>query len=245
MLPRILTLPLAAPVALCLTLALPVAMTTAQPALAEDHEAGTISVTGEGRAEAAPDLATVTLGVTTEGESAAAAMAANTSALNAVMQRLTDAGIEARDIQTSNLSLNPNWQPTEDGTASRIVGYIASNMVTVRVREMEKVGPVLDAVVADGANTLNGISFGFQDEKPLLDRARTDAVQDARARAQLLANAAGVTLGRVLSITEGGAYAPPAPMYRMEAAADAASVPVSGGEVALVASVTMVYEIAE
>lgn len=230
---------------LALPLVFSVCLSAAFPALAEDPQTGTISVTGEGRAEAAPDLATVSLGVTTQGENAAAAMAANTSALNAVMQRLTDAGIEARDIQTSNLSLNPNWQATPDGTRSEIVGYIASNMVTVRVREMEKVGPVLDAVVADGANTLNGISFGFQDEKPLLDRARTDAVQDARARAQLLANAAGVTLGRVLSITEGGSYAPPMPMYRMEAAADAGAVPVSGGEVALAASVTMVYEIEE
>lgn len=242
---RFLSLPLAAPAALCLSLALPVTMGAALPAWAEDHQAGTISVTGEGRAEASPDLATVTLGVTTQGDTAAAAMAANTTALNAVMQRLTAAGIEARDIQTSNLSLNPNWQATPDGTSSKIMGYIASNMVTVRVREMEKVGPVLDAVVADGANTLNGISFGFQDEKPLLDRARTDAVQDARARAQLLANAAGVTLGRVLSITEGGSYAPPMPMYRMEAADAAGAVPVSGGEVALAASVTMVYEIAE
>lgn len=234
--------PVAAPF-LALTLPL-LALLPPQAAVADEHasQLSTLTVMGEGTVEATPDLATISLGVTTQGESAAAAMAANTAALQAVMDRLVAAGIEARDIQTSNLSLNPNWTPSADGTQSVITGYIASNQVSVRVRDITKVGPVLDAVIADGANTLNGIAFGLQDDSALRDEARTEAVQDARARAQTLAGAAGVQLKRIVSISETGGFMPPQPMYRMEAAM-AGDVPVSGGEVGVSASVTVVYEI--
>lgn len=203
----------------------------------------TLTVTGQGQAEVAPDLATVSLGVTTQGSSAGAAMAANTAALSAVMDRLAASGIEARDIQTSNLSLNPDWLHSPDGsTAPRITGYTASNQVSVRVRDISRVGEVLDAVIADGANTLNGIAFGVQDDSALQDEARTEAVQDARSRAQTLAAAAGVQLKRIVSISESGGMSAPVPMYRMEAAmADA--VPVAAGEVGIIAGVTVVYEI--
>ncbi|MEY4981928.1 MAG: hypothetical protein RIR62_194 [Pseudomonadota bacterium] len=230
------------PVAIPL-LMLSMALFPVPPAWADSHAAlSTLTVTGEGMAEATPDLATISMGVTTQGDSAAAAMAANTAALQAVMDRLVAAGIEARDIQTSNLSLNPNWTQSADGSQSVISGYIASNQVTVRVRDVAKVGPVLDAAVADGANTLNGISFGLQDDSALREEARTEAVADARARAQTLAGAAGVQLKRIVSIAEGGGFAPPQPMYRMEAAM-AGDVPVAGGEVGVTASVTVIYEI--
>jgi uncharacterized protein YggE len=215
-------------------------------ALADDHAAApaTITVTGEGIVAASPDLATVSLGVTTQGETAAAAMAASSAALQAVLERLTAAGIEERDLQTSNLSLNPNWQGGDGTTAPVIAGYVASNILSVRVRDLGKLGAVLDAVIADGANTLNGISFGLADPDPVLDAARAEAVADARGRAEVLVAAAGVTLGRILSITEGGGMMPmPAPMFRMEAASDA--VPVAGGEVGMSASVTITYEIVQ
>lgn len=215
-------------------------------ALAEDHAPApaTITVTGEGTIDAVPDLATVSLGVTTEAATAAAAMEANSGALQKVMARIEEAGIEARDVQTSNLSLNPNWQ-SADGVTSRIVGYVASNILTVRVRDLDKLGAVLDAVITDGANTLNGIGFGLADPDPVQDRARVQAVAEARARAELLVGAAGAKLGRILSISESGpSIAPPMPMYRMEAAmADA--VPVAAGEVGVTAYVTMTFEIVQ
>ena len=207
----------------------------------------TITVTGEGEVLAAPDLATVSLGVTAQGETAAEAMSGASAALAAVIGRLKGAGVEAKDIQTSNLSLNPNWVAPADGSSAAVIdGYVASNMVTVRVRALEGLGGVLDAVVADGANTLNGISFGLADPDPLMDEARKEAVAEAKARAELLVGAAGASLGRILSISESGGMAPPMPMYRMEAAmASDAAVPVEAGEVGMVAAVTITWEIAQ
>lgn len=200
-----------------------------------------ISVTGEGEVAAAPDLATITLGVTTEARTAAEALAANSAALAAVVANLKAAGIEPRDIQTTGLSLNPVWSGYSD-RPQRIEKFQAVNGVTVRVRDIARTGAVLDAAVKDGANTLNGLSFGMADPRPLLDEARARAVADARRRAELLAAAAGVTLGRVLTIGEAGGYAPPAPMYRSDAMV-AAAPPVEGGEVTIRAQVTVVWEL--
>ena len=224
-----------------LLMALPLAV----PAEEAGPAPATITVTGEGTVTAAPDLATVSLGVTTQGATAAEAMAANSAALAAVLARVKAAGVEERDIQTSALNLNPNWANTDGSGAAVITGYVASNMVQVRVRDLDALGPVLDAAVADGANTLNGVSFGLQEPEPAMDAARTDAVKAARARAELLTRAAGVGLGRILSISESGGFAPPMPMYRMEAALADAPVPVEGGEVGVSASVTITWEIAQ
>lgn len=212
-------------------------------ALAQTAPPAQITVTGESTAQSAPDLATVDLGVTNEGPTAAEALAANNAAVSAIMDRLTAAGIEGRDIQTSNLSMNPNWVSTPDGTGSVISGYVAMNMLSVRVRDLAKLGPVLDAVVTDGANTLNGITFGLQDPKPVMTAARKAAVADGRERAEALAEAAGAKLGRLVSIIEGSAYQAPQPMYR-QAAVQEASVPVAGGEVGMTSTVTLIYEIA-
>ncbi|MGB8813527.1 MAG: SIMPL domain-containing protein [Paracoccaceae bacterium] len=212
------------------------------------EEAARITVTGEGQVDARPDMATISLGVTTQAETAAAAMAANSAELAKVLANLKAAGIEDRDLQTSGLSLNPNWDnsySSNDGQAPKIAGYIASNMLTVRVRALDGLGSVLDAAVTDGANTLNGVSFGVTEPAPLLDEARVRAVADAKHRAELLTKAAGVVLGRVVSITEGGGYAQPAPMFRMEAGASDAGVPMAQGEIAMTAMVTVVYEITQ
>lgn len=226
------------------TICLAVFLPLAGPVLAEEPLPATITVTGEGRAEAAPDLATISLGVTTQGETAGAAMDANSAALAAVVARLKAAGVADRDVQTSNLSLNPNWQQNDGTQAPKIVGYVATNVLTVRVRALDTLGEVLDSAITDGANTLNGISFGLDDPEPAMDKARVDAVQAAKARAALMVGAAGLKLGRVVSISEAGGYMPPMPMpmYRMEADM-AKAVPVEGGEVGLTASVTMVFEI--
>lgn len=202
-----------------------------------------VIVTGEATVEATPDMATISLGVTTEGQTAAEAMAANSKALQAVIERLQAAGIEDRDLQTSNLSLNPNWVGYDSGSTPKIAGYVASNMLNVRVRALDGLGAVLDASIADGANTLNGISFELAQPRPAQDEARKAAVADARARATLLVEAAGGKLGKIVSITENSGYGSPMPMFKSDAAA--APVPVASGQIGLTASVTVSFEIAE
>ena len=209
------------------------------PAFAE----ALVTVTGEATVEATPDMATISLGVTTEGQTAAEAMTANSKALQAVIERLKAAGIEDRDLQTSNLSLNPNWVGYDSGSTPKIAGYVASNMLNVRVRALDGLGSVLDASIADGANTLNGISFDLAEPRPAQDEARKAAVADARARAALLVEAAGGKLGKIVSITENSGYGSPMPMFKSDAAA--APVPVASGQIGLSASVTISFEIAE
>ena len=215
----------------------------ALPFSAEAFAEALVTVTGEATVEATPDMATISLGVTTEGQTAAEAMAANSKALQAVIERLKTAGIEDRDLQTSNLSLNPNWVGYDSGSTPKIAGYVASNMLNVRVRALDALGSVLDASIADGANTLNGISFELAQPRPAQDEARKAAVADARARATLLVEAAGGTLGKIVSITENSGYGSPMPMFKSDAAA--APVPVASGQIGLSASVTVSFEIAE
>ena len=209
----------------------------------ETMQAGEITVTGEGRVSSAPDMAMIHLGVTTQGDTAAAALAANSAEIAKVLANLTAAGIEGRDVQTTGLSINPNWQSTSSG-ASTIQGYIASNTVTVRVRALETLGTLLDAAVKDGANTLNGVEFGLQAPDPVMNEARKAAVADAKARAELIAGAAGVKLGAIKSISEGGPAPMPMPMLRMAAEAAAGAVPVASGEVGTTAQVTIVWTLA-
>jgi uncharacterized protein len=223
-----------------LTLSVALALPLAGPALAET-QVSTITVTGAGTVPALPDLATLMIGVTTQGETAAAALSANSDAVEAVTARLTASGVEARDMQTSNLSINPNWTSFDSGSSPTISGYVATNMLTIRVRDLGGLGGVLDAAVADGANTLNGLTFGMAKPEPALNEARKAAVADAQAKAELLVTAAGMKLGRVIAITEGGAWTDPAPMFRESAAA----VPVQGGELAMTANVTVQYEMTE
>ena len=238
-------LPVALPAALIATLlstALPVAVHAQTPPQAA--AVAQITVTGEGVVDGVPDVATLSLGVTTMGDTAAAAMAANSASLSAVMARLTAAGIGERDMQTTNLSINPNWTGYDNGQAQRITGYTASNQLTVRIRALDTLGAVLDAAIQDGANTLNGLTFGLSEPRPAMDEARRAAVADARARATLLVESAGAQLGRIVSITEGGGYSQPAPMFR-QSADSMGAVPVAAGEVATTATVTMVFEIAQ
>jgi uncharacterized protein YggE len=220
-------------------LVVPLSLSAALPALAE----GTITVTGEASIPATPDMATVSLGVTTEGKTAAEAMSANSEALAGVIARLEAAGIAEQDLQTTSLSLNPNWVGYDVGQTPTISNYIAMNMLNVRVRDLAALGGVLDASIADGANTLNGITFELASPRPVQDEARKAAVADAAAKAQLYAAAAGVTLGKVISISEQQTYGGPMPVF--ESAKAALDVPVATGQIALQSSVTVTYVIAD
>ncbi len=211
------------------------------PVMAEG--AGMITVTGEGMVSAAPDMASVSLGVTTLADTAAEAMTQNNTAMQAVLDRLAAAGISPRDLQTSNLQLQPNW--VQDGTMQtpEIRGYTASNQLTARVRDLAILGGVVDAAVKDGANTLNGLSFEQSNPKPAQSEARQSAIKDATSKATELVTAAGASLGKIVSISENGGYISPMPM--LKAAMDEASVPIAGGEIGISAQVTVVFEIVQ
>ena len=206
-------------------------------------EGGFVTVTGEATVLATPDQATISLGVTTNGANAAEAMAANSKALAAVLERLKAAGIEERDLQTANLTLMPNWIGYDGSSVPSIADYTASNMLNVRVRALDKLGSILDASIADGANTLNGITFELAVAGPTLDEARKAAVIDAGARAAVLVAAAGTKLGKVISITENVGYNSPTPMFRSEG--DAGKEPVATGQIGMMSSVTVTYELVE
>ena len=226
--------------------ALATAIVLALPAAAETAPA-TIAVTGEGKVEMDPDMAMLSLGVTSQADTAAAALKANSDGLSGALDRLKAAGIEGRDIQTSGLSLHPNVDYSSSGREPQVRGYTASNMLTVRLRDLSVLGQTLDAVVTEGANTLNGLSFGLQNPDEATDEARRRAVADAAHKAALYAEAAGVTLGRIVTISEQGNYGGPQPMMMAEArlAKDAGSVPVASGEISIGATISVVYEIAQ
>jgi len=199
----------------------------AVPALAQTVPPASISVSGEATVSVPPDLALVDGGVTSDAKTAREASDANNAAMGKLMQALKGAGIEAKDIQTSRLSLQPQSAPNRSGP-SAIVGYRASNRVTIRVHDVAKVASVIDTLVAAGANDIGGISFMVSQASKLLDEAREQAVADARRKAEIYAKAAGVTLGAPLSISEEG---PPGAMpFRRMAAGMAAAAPVAQGE---------------
>ncbi|WP_299785680.1 SIMPL domain-containing protein [uncultured Marivita sp.] len=204
---------------------------------------GQITVTGEGSVFAVPDMAVITMGASAEAETAKEAMDQTSDITTAILDRLTEAGVAERDMQTSDLSLSPLWSNRSSSeNRPSIDGYQASNRVTVRVRDLESLGTILDAVLTDGANELGGLEFTLSDPEPLMNDARIKAVADARARAKLLADAAGVELGALISLSETGARAPRPEMLSMARASDSV-VPVAQGEAELRASVTLVYEI--
>ena len=203
-----------------------------------------ISVTGTGQVSAEPDMATISIGVTQQDENAATAMALSADAATQVIAELQAAGLSPQDIQTSAVSLNPRWSDTRSSDRQpEITGFVADISVTARVRELANLGPVLDAVVREGANRLGGIQFGFQAPEPLMDAARRAAVEQARAKAMLYADAAGVVLGPLMTLSEQGGGIPRP--ERMQMAASDAGIPISPGEMTLRAQVTMVYQIAE
>lgn len=205
-----------------------------------------ITTTGVGIVEAVPDMATISLGVTHEAKEAGTAIQATSDAVRSILERLETAGVAPRDVQTNNLSLQPLWvRPNNNSnTPPRITGFVARNSLSIRVRDLDSLGGVLDQVVQDGANTFNGLQFSMANPDPLMAGARTMAVQDAIARATQLADAAGISLGPIQSISEAGSQPQPM-MMEMASARMASDVPVSAGEVSLSAQVTVVFAIAE
>ena len=216
-------------------------MLVAAPALAQGMPPAAISVTGEATVSVPPDLAEVDGGVASEAKTAREASEANNAAMAKLLAALKGAGIDAKDIQTSRLSLQPQRPPNYTGP-SAIVGYHASNHVTVRVHDVTKVASVIDTLVSAGANEIGGINFMVSQASKLLDEAREQAVADARRKAEIYARAAGVTLGAPLSISEESS---PGPMpFRARAVGGmAASAPVAQGEETLSVTVSVSWAI--
>jgi uncharacterized protein YggE len=225
------------------SLALLVATATlfAAPALAQTMPPAAISVTGEATVSVPPDQAQIDAGVTSDAKTAREASDANNAAMGKVLLALKGAGIDARDMQTSRLSLQPQYAPNRSGP-SPVVGYRASNRVTVRLRDVTKVAGIIDVLVGAGANELGGINFMVSQASKLLDEAREKAVADARRKAEIYAKAAGVTLGEPLSISEEGGAAP---VFRskMVGGMAASAAPVAQGEETLSVTVSVSWAI--
>ncbi|MEO1423064.1 MAG: SIMPL domain-containing protein [Pseudomonadota bacterium] len=215
------------------------------PAWADESTPRTLSISARGEVTAPPDMATLSIGITETERTAREAMQAVAQQMQAMFEVLAAAGVEQRDMQTQGLSLGPVWDYNRDNREDpRIVGYTASNTLTLRLRDLDGIGRVIDDLSAAGANQINAISFGIDDREALMEEARLEAAQNAKAKAQLYADALGETLGPVLSFSESGGRLAPQPiaMARMEAA-DSVAMPVAGGEVGLSVTVNVTFEL--
>lgn len=212
-------------------------------AFAAPLNAGTLTVTGQGTATAVPDMATMSMGVSHEAANPQNAMEWVARDINTVFSRLRDAGIEERDLQTSQISLHPVWsRPDRDGN-STVSGFSASVTMKVVLRDLDRLGDILVEVLEAGGNRFNGMTLGIQDTASFEAAARLAAITDARMKAAEYAEAAGVALAGIVSISENGGGGSPYPALRMaDAAMSMESLEVARGESAVSQTVTVVFE---
>ncbi len=216
------------------------------------HSPSTVAVSGDSEVRVDPDLATVDLGVTAQAEDAGAAQGQVNRTAAAILKAVQDLGIEEDAVQTSRLSLSPvydNRRPREgqmEPQEPRIVGYRASNVVSVRLSDLTKVGPVIDATVGAGANQVQGVSFSLENDAAARSAALSQAVEAARAKAATVAETLGLKLGRVLQVEESGISMERPQMAHQEMAmrvSDGGGTPVSTGQVGITARVEVRYEL--
>ncbi|MGB3456043.1 MAG: SIMPL domain-containing protein [Litorimonas sp.] len=230
-------------------IALPVA---ALPSLshASDHadKPGVIHVTASATADAVPDTVSVSAGVQTTSPSAQEAMARNSEQMRAVFAALDQAGIPRQDVSTSNLSLNPryDYQRRTEGEP-RLIGYQASNQITVTTQELDRAGPLIDAMIKAGVNNINGVNFQVSEPDAAQASARAAAIEKAKIKARMMASAAGVELGRLLAMSEGQSSGPIAydQIVVTGARMESAAPPMAPGQRDIRATVTMSYAIAD
>ncbi|HST45739.1 MAG TPA: SIMPL domain-containing protein [Luteimonas sp.] len=217
------------------------------PAVAAAPDGGTLlSVSAQAEASRAPDVATLSTGVVTQAADANAALRANAEQMQKVMAAVRAAGIAERDVQTSGINVNPQYRYAENQPPV-ITGYQASNTVSLKVRDIARLGDVLGALVDSGANQVNGPSFEIDEPEAVYDEARRAALEKARGRADMYAKSLGLKVRRIVSISEGGGFQPQ-PMMMAMASAKAMdrveSSPVSPGQSTLTASLDVVFELA-
>ncbi len=221
-------------------LLLVVAGATAGPAASEDKMQRMITITASGSVPAKPDIARIQSGVVTEAKTAKDALSSNNAAMQKLIDALKQAGVAAADLQTSSINVSPRYAQNKDGRAPQIDGYSVHNDLSVIVRDIEKLGDILDKLVTLGANQVGGLSFDIAKPGKLRDEARKAAIAEAHRQASLYAEAAGVTLGEVLTISEGAASAP-APIVMRGRAALASSVPIEQGSQLVEVEVTVAW----
>jgi uncharacterized protein len=206
-----------------------------------------VEVSGEGSVSAAPDFARVTLGVTTTAKNAGEAMAANAKAASALVSLIKAEGVTPADIQTSELSISPMFSQPSPGqtTAPTITGYNVSNNVAVTVRDIPRLGALLDKAVGGGANSVYGVAFGHSNLSALLDKARPLAVEDARRKAEIYANAGGARIGRLMVLTEEADRQPTVAFSRVYASPAPPPTPIEAGEDQLTVTVTARFELTQ
>ena len=225
-----------------------VAMTNASaqspsPPIAAPSDGTLLSVSASAEATRVPDVASLSTGVVTQAADANAALKANSAQMNKVVAAIRAAGIAERDIQTSGINIHPQYRYAENQPPT-ITGYQASNTVNIKVRDIAKLGEVLDALVASGANQVNGPSFEIDQPEAAYDEARQAALKKAQARAEMYAKSLGLRVRRIVSISEGGGFRPPMPMMKaMAMDARAESAPVAPGETTLSANLDVVFEL--
>lgn len=234
--------------AFCGLLLLPSFAVMAQGVVAES-KVTTLDISAEAIVKAEPDIATISSGVLTIAKTADASMKENAVKMNAIFAALKTAGIAAKDIQTSGITVNPQYV-YQDKKAPQVTGYQASNTVNVVLRDLKNIGPVLDALIAQGANQINGPTFGIDDPETLLNQARKEAVAKAAKRAAVYAEATGLKLGKIRTISENSnvGYPQPMMMARKMSSFAAASpemmdTPVASGQVSLNVTVNISYEL--
>ena len=236
-----------------LWLAICLLVAVALPAWAQEEAAPTraavrtLSVTGTAQTRERPDLATVTLGLETQAAELTPAIAQNNRAMEAVVAAIRKLGIAARDIQTANFSVFPLYRsrPTPQGDEEQqLIGYRVSNLVTVRTENMDRVGPIIDAGMAAGANQVTGVGFSLRDDLGARSRALGAAAREARAKAEALADALGLRLGPVVAVSEQGAQVRPVFTEAMARFAGAPGpTPISPGQVEVSATVSLTYQL--
>lgn len=205
----------------------------------------TLTLSATGSVNVRPDTAHITVGVISEAENAREALDQNNSAMTEVIDALKEKDIASRDIQTTNFAVHPRYKHFNDGQPSVISGYRVVNSVRITVRDIARLGEVLDKVVSFGSNQIGGISFSVSDTSALMDEARTKAIAAARERAELYAEAAGAEIGKVLQIEEVTSDAGPEPRYRALAAKSEAEVPIEAGESEISVRVRVVWALTD
>jgi hypothetical protein len=203
-----------------------------------------VVVIGEGTVNVAPDIVKIRSGVTTRGKTVREATETNSKTMAAILTALTESGIPQKDVRTAQLSIQPMYAAQDPGKEQKLVGYSVANHVSAKIRHVEKLGDVLDRLIAAGATDVWNVEFLVSDPAKALDQAREAAIADARRKAEVYAKAAGVTLGKVVSIEEESGVSPPAPMRALTQQAPEMQIPIAPGENTLRAVVTVGFEIA-
>jgi uncharacterized protein YggE len=204
-----------------------------------------VVVVGDGRVTVAPDYAQIASGVTTRGKTVKEASDANSKTMAAIIKALLDSGVAQNDIQTSRFSVQPVYLPQEPRTEPKLAGYSVSNQVRAKIRQIDKLGEILDRLITAGATDVGNIEFLVSDPSKALDQAREAAIADARRKAEVYARAAGIRLGQVEWITEQSGFGPAVPFRGQGAsAARAAAVPIATGDDTLEVTVTVGFTIA-